>query len=125
MSFASIEHVLQRYFDALYFADADMMGSVLHPSAIYATADETEPLFRNMPEYLEVLRNRQPPADRGERRQDQTISIEFAGKRTALAKVRCSVGERRFTDFLSFVQVAGEWRIIAKVFAIDFTGNEV
>ncbi len=54
----AIEDVLQRYFDALYFADADTMEDILHPGAIYATADEAEPLIRNVPNYLSALRAR-------------------------------------------------------------------
>ncbi len=45
-------------------------------------------------------------------------AIEFAGDNTAFARVRCSIGSRDFTDFLTFVQSDGVWRIIAKVFQI-------
>ena len=50
---------------------------------------------------------------------DQIVSIEFAGPVTALARVNCSIGERFFTDLLSFVFVDGRWQIIAKVFHYD------
>lgn len=120
MTVRAIEDLLQRYFDALYFADADTMEQILHPSAIYATADEAEPLFRNVPDYLNVLRNRVSPREKGEERADKIISIELAGKNTALARVECAIGERNFIDFLSLLKIDQKWLIIAKVFAINF-----
>lgn len=115
---AVIDNVLQRYFDALYFSDADAIGQIFHPRAIYATADETPPLYRSMSEYVSVIAARQSPASRGEPRRDFVDSVELAGENTALARVRCSIGERSFVDFLSLVRDNGEWRIIAKVFQI-------
>lgn len=123
MSFA-IDSLIGRYFDALYHADADLMADVMHPAAVYATADEREPLIRSMDEYLAVLREREPPAARGGARRDEIVSIERAGGNTAIARVRCAIGERDFTDFLSLIRTEDRWRIIAKVFAIEFTSQE-
>jgi Putative lumazine-binding len=120
MTVRAIADLLQRYFDALHFADADTMEQILHPSAIYATADEAEPLFRSVPDYLTVLRGRVSPREKGEERADKIISIELAGKNTALARVECTIGERHFIDFLSLLYIDQKWLIIAKVFAINF-----
>ena len=35
---------------------------------------------------------------------------------TAFARVNCAIGERYFTDLLTFVLIDGRWQIIAKVF---------
>lgn len=124
MSRAALEAVIGRYFDALHHSDADLMAAVMHPEMVYATADETEPLIRRLPAYLDVLRARESPASRGEARADAIESIEMAGDNIASARVRCAIGERRFTDFLSLIRTGGEWRIIAKVFAIRFEPAE-
>lgn len=113
-----ITGVLNDYFDALHFCDIDRLRRVFHPHAIYATADESPLLFRNMDEYTAVVAARQSPAARGERRRDQIDRIEVAGENTASAKVRCSIGHRDFVDFLSLVRVDDRWQIIAKVFQI-------
>lgn len=110
--------LLQQYFDALYFCDVDLLQRVFHPQALYATADEQPFLHRTMAEYVPVVAARQSPASRGEPRKDHVESVEVAGENTALARVRCSIGERDFVDFLSLVRVDGQWRIIAKVFQI-------
>ncbi len=116
--FAEIEAVLQDYFDALYTCDVELLGRVFHPLAIYATADETPLLHRTMPEYMKVVAARQSPRDRSEPRRDQIEDIQLAGDNTALARVRCSIGSRDFTDFLTLVQTDGQWRIMAKIFQI-------
>lgn len=115
---AAVDDLLRRYFDALYFSDADAIGRIFHPRAIYATADEDPPLYLSMREYVAVVARRPSPASRGEARHDVVESVEFAGENTALARVRCSIGDRRFLDFLSLVRDHGEWRIIAKLFQI-------
>ena len=113
---AEVEALLGRYFDALYTSDAKALGEVMHPQAVYATADEDPPLVRDMPAYLPIVAARQSPQSRGETRRDIIDSISLAGSNTAFAQVRCSIGTRDFMDYLSLVREAGTWRIIAKVF---------
>lgn len=115
---AAIDNLLRRYFDALYHSDAVAIEQIFHPRAIYATADEEPPLYRSMSEYVPVIAARQSPKSRGEPRRDIVDSVELAGENTALARVRCTIGDRSFVDFLSLVRDNGKWRIIAKVFQI-------
>ena len=113
---AEVEALLGRYFDALYTSDAESLGEIMHPKAVYATADEQPPLIRSMADYLPMVAARQSPQSLGEPRQDVIESISLAGDNTAFAQVRCAIGNRQFTDFLSLIRVDGEWLIIAKVF---------
>ncbi|WP_269716068.1 nuclear transport factor 2 family protein [Caulobacter sp. NIBR2454] len=117
-AFAEISEVLADYFDGLHHCDVEKLASVFHPKALYATADETPLLHRTMDEYLPVVAARQSPASRGEPRRDHIDEIQLAGDNTAHARVRCSIGDRDFVDFLSLVRTDGQWRIIAKIFQI-------
>lgn len=38
---------------------------------------------------------------------------------TALARVECAMGPRRYTDFLTLLRVDGRWRVISKVFHFE------
>lgn len=116
--FIEIARLLTDYFDGLYDCDVEKLTSVFHPQAIYATADETPLLFRTMDEYLPIVAARQSPASRKEPRRDHIDDIQLAGDNTAIARVRCSIGNRDFVDFLSLVRIDGRWRIIAKIFQI-------
>ena len=111
-----IELVLQDYFDALYFCDLNKLSKVFHPNAIYATADESSLLVRNMDDYFSVVEARESPASSKEQRKDYIESVEFAGENTAFAKVKCSIANRDFVDFLTFVRTENTWKIISKVF---------
>jgi len=114
----ALEAVISDYFDALYHCDTDLLQKVFHPRAIYATADETPLLYRTMAEYVPVVAVRQSPASREEARKDAIDEIQFAGENTAFARVRCSIGDKDFTDFLTFVRDGGRWQIMAKIFEI-------
>lgn len=116
--FADVYHLLGKYFDTLYYCDLEKFDQVFHPQAIYATADETPMLYRDMSAYREIIAQRQSPASRNEERNDFVEAIEFAGDNTAFARVRCSIGERDFVDLLSLVRIERRWCIIAKVFQI-------
>ena len=118
-----IESVLNTYFDAIYEADHSKMAAIFHARGIYATADESPTLIRDLPTYLDVLAARESPASRGEPRRDVIESIELAGDNTARAQVRCSIGSRDFVDYLTLVREAGRWQIIAKVFQVIEEGN--
>lgn len=117
-TFVEVHDLLGHYFDTLYYCDLEKFDAVFHPQAIYATADETPLLYRDMSAYREVIAQRHSPASRSEQRRDFVDAIEFAGDNTALARVRCSIGERDFVDLLSLVRTEGSWRIIAKIFHI-------
>ncbi len=111
-----IQQVIATYFDGLFKADAILLRQVFHPKAIYACASDRDFLFRHMDEYFAAVEKRVSPESRSEARTDAIRSIELAGPVTARATVHCSIGDRYFTDFLTFVHSDGRWQIMAKVF---------
>lgn len=117
--FAEIVAVLGDYLDGLHHSDADKLGRIFHPQAIYACGTEGSLTHLTMDQYLPMVAKRPSPASRGEPRRDRILSIEFAGPVTALARVECAIGPKRFTDLLSFIRLDGRWRLIAKVFHFD------
>jgi len=111
--------VLGDYFEGLYRSDTTILARVFHPRALYACATDGTLLRLDMGEYFPVVDKRPSPASRGEKRNDRILSIEFAGPVTAFARVECSIGEKFFTDLLTFVFLDGRWQIMAKVFHFD------
>ncbi|MFJ5549450.1 nuclear transport factor 2 family protein [Streptomyces sp. NPDC093225] len=116
---AAVRRVLAAYFDGLHHGDTAVLAGVFHPEAVYATASEGTLLRLTMPEYFPVVAAREPPAARREARRDLVVSVEFAGPVTALARVECSMGPRRYTDFLTLLLLDGRWQVIAKVFHFE------
>ena len=121
---AKLHDTLHDYFDALYRCDMVLLGAVFHPGAIYVCATE-EPLVQlTMEEYFPIVEARDPPSTRGELRRDTIETISFAGPRTAFARVRCAIGHRYFTDFLTLIEQDGRWQIISKVFHFELLPDE-
>lgn len=117
--FSEISQALSLYFDGLYASDTKKLSRIFHPRAIYACATEGKLLHLTMDEYFPIVDKRPSPASRGEARTDRIVSIELAGPVTAFAHLRCSIGPKHFTDFLTLVLVDGRWQIISKVFHYD------
>lgn len=115
----AVEHLLGRYFDALYHGDARALGEVLHPTAIYATATSGELLRLSMADYLPLVAARSKPSEAGEIRSEEIVSIDLVGGTMGLAKVRCALFGRDYVDLLSLLKVDGRWWVLAKVFHYD------
>ena len=113
---ASIEQTLQDYFDGLHMSDTALLKSVFHPQAIYASATGGVLVHLTMDEYFPIVDARPSPASRHEARRDRVVSIDFAGPVTAVARVECAIGPKRFDDILTLVLLDDRWQIIAKVF---------
>jgi Putative lumazine-binding len=112
----SIERTLQDYFDGLYHSDTNRLRGVFHPRAVYASATDGEFVYRTMDEYFPIVDARPSPASRHEPRRDRVVSIEQVGPVTAVARVECAIGPKRFDDVLTLVRLDERWQIIAKVF---------
>jgi hypothetical protein len=123
-SYDLIVDVLNQYFDGLYFSDTDRLRSVFHPRAQYVCATDGSLTYLTMDEYFPVVDARPSPASRAEARADHILSIEFAGPVTAFARVECAIGPKRFTDFLTLIQLGGRWQIISKVFHFDLRDRD-
>lgn len=114
--FAGVAAVLGLYFDGLHFSDTARLAQVFHPKAQYVCVTDGTLLYRDMADYFPVVDARPSPASRREVRRDEILSIDFAGPGTARAVVRCVLGTRHFTDFLTLIRLDGRWQVISKVF---------
>jgi 4-oxalocrotonate tautomerase len=111
---------VQQYLDGLYHGDTDRLSEVFHPQAIYASATDGKLVRLTMEEYFPVVDARPSPASLWEVRRDRVVSIESVGPVTAVARVECSIGPKRFDDVLTLVHIDDRWQIIAKVFHYEF-----
>jgi hypothetical protein len=121
--FDAVTAVLNDYFDGLYTSDTQLLSRVFHPAALYACASDGTLLTLTMKEYFPIVDQRPSPASRHELRRDEIISLEFAGPVTAFARVKCAIGPKHFTDFLTLIYLDGRWQIISKVFHYDLVSE--
>lgn len=123
-AYAEVLACLKDYFDGLYRCDAALLERVFHPGALYVGAPEGALVLRSMAEYLPMVAGRVSGEQRGEARADRVDAIEFAGPLVAMARVRCRIGPRFFTDLLSMIKDDGRWKIVAKVFHTEIKAEE-
>ena len=117
----ALQELAGKYFDALYFGNVDLFVEVFHPAAMLYCFAEREPVIMNVEKYLAVVKGRVSPAARGDRREDEIVTLEVATPTTAHLRVRELFLPKRFTDDLTLVKTADGWKIVSKVwhFTLD------
>jgi hypothetical protein len=116
----SIKVVIQSYLDGLYESDADKIAGAFHPtSALTSISDGGELQITPRDQWLDNVRTRPSPKQRGLPRHDQVLSIDLVGPTMAYVKLRCAIPPRFFTDQLSLLKIDGRWQIAQKIFMTE------
>ncbi|MFO1104460.1 MAG: nuclear transport factor 2 family protein [Amaricoccus sp.] len=113
---ADVSRLMVAYFDGLHHANSAMLRRVFHPHLAYVCATEGDELHLDLDTYMARVDKREPPAKRGERRDEAVLEIAFASDRIARVTARMRMMGRDYLDFLTLVREDAEWRIVAKVF---------
>ena len=94
-----IEGVIQSYLDGLYESDAGKIASVFHPtSALTSVTNEGELVITPRDSWLDKVRARPSPKQRGLPRHDQVLTIDLVSPTMAYVKLKCAIPPRFFTD---------------------------
>ncbi|UWR63887.1 nuclear transport factor 2 family protein [Phaeobacter inhibens] len=109
--------LMETYFEGLHQADSAMLRDVFHPQLAYVCATEGDELYLDLETYMARVDGREPPARRGERREEEVLEVAFASDRLACVSARMTMMGRDFHDLLTLVRHGAEWRIVAKVFS--------
>ena len=119
----AIESVIQSYLDGLHEGDAGKIASAFHPtSALTSISEAGELAITPRDVWLNNVRNRPSPKQRGLPRHDQVLSIDLIGPTMAYVKLKCAIPPRFFTDQLSLLKIGGRWQIAQKVFLTELRG---
>jgi Putative lumazine-binding len=115
-----IKGVIQTYLDGLYESDAGKIARAFHPtSALTSVSNDGELVITPRDIWLDNVRTRPSPKQRGLGRHDQVLSIDLVGPTMAYVKLNCAIPPRFFTDQLSLLKIDGRWQIAQKVFATE------
>ena len=116
----AIESVVQSYLEGLYEGDATKIASAFHPtSALTSVTDKGELVITPRDAWLDNVRARQSPKQRGLPRHDRVLSIDVVSPTMAYVKLNCAIPPRFFTDQLSLLKIDGRWQIAQKVFMTE------
>jgi len=70
-------------------------------------------------DYLDVVRGRESPAERGDRRADEILAISVPTPTTAHLRTREVFLPKLFTDELILVKFDDKWQIVSKVWDFE------
>jgi len=115
----AINDLAQKYFDALYNGDADLFSAIFHPQAALFCNHDDEFVNMSVERYLELVRNRVNPVDRGDRREDQVCAIIQDTPSTAVLRTKELFLPKLFTDELTLMKFSNEWKIVAKIWDFE------
>jgi hypothetical protein len=116
----NIEGVIQCYLDGLYESDAGKIASAFHPtSALTSVTADGELVITPRDKWLDNVRARPSPKQRGLPRHDRVLTIDLASPTMAYVKLNCAIPPRFFTDQLSLLKIDGRWQIAQKVFMTE------
>ena len=111
-----ITKLMETYFEGLYQADSKLLRQVFHPRLAYVCATEGDELYLDLETYMTRIDGREPPAKRGDPRNETILEIAFGSPRLARVTARMSMMGRSYLDYLTLVPDNGAWRIVTKAF---------
>lgn len=120
--FDGIRGLAQSYFDALYAGDVKALEGIFHPLSRLYVVVEGRLQETSLPDYLGIVANRPSPESLSSPRADEVVSISVHGEDLAVLVVRLRLFDKHFTDQLSLMKEAGEWRIVSKCYHLDRVG---
>ena len=111
--------VAKTYFDAAYEMDAEKFASIFHHScSVTKVGDDGDVSVTPLATWLAGVRRMKSPKLQGLERHDEILSIDVV-RELALLKLKLQIPPRHFTDQLSCLKVAGTWKIVQKVMAVE------
>jgi len=114
--YTKVGELMEAYFEGLHQADSSLLRTVFHPRLSYVCATQGDELYLDLETYMKRVDGREPPAKRGDPREEEVLEIAFPGGRIARVTARMSMMGRVFLDVLTLVHDGAGWRIVTKVF---------
>lgn len=114
--YIKVGELMDAYFEGLHQADSSLLRKVFHPQLSYVCATQGDELCLDLETYMKRVDGREPPAKRGDLREEDVLEIAFPGERLARVTARMSMMGRDFLDVLTLVHDNDGWRIVTKVF---------
>tara|TARA_R110002049_G_scaffold201563_1_gene372305 strand:+ start:18918 stop:19298 length:381 start_codon:yes stop_codon:yes gene_type:complete len=115
-AYRQIAELMEIYFEGLHQADSTLLRQVFHPHLAYVCATDGDELYLDLDTYMARVDGREPPARRGDPRDEAILDIAFGSPRLVWVTARMSMMGRSYLDHLTLVPHEGALRIVTKVF---------
>jgi quinol monooxygenase YgiN len=114
-SIEAISQVLEsRYFKGIYEGDVALLSTVYHPGTLLFGDVKGQPYAKDLPAYLDGVKNRKSPKDSGKPFKGEILSIKVVNS-IAIAEVRVTMYDFVYHEFLSFHKIDEKWFLVNKM----------
>lgn len=110
-----IQAVITNYFEGIFYGDIKKLESAFHPQCLLFGDINGQPYLKNLPDYLEGVKNRKSPNELGENFRMEILGIEILND-MAYAKLHVPMLGYNYYDFITLSRISGKWVYINKVF---------
>jgi hypothetical protein len=110
----AIDELLETYFKGIYEGSARLLHSLYHPSTLLFCDLEGQPRTKTVILYLNGVAHRQSPRESGKPFKGEVISVCVINS-IAVARVRVSMYDFNYHEFLSFHKTESRWLIVNKL----------
>jgi len=114
-----IKEALKLYFDGSFEGSGEKIATVFNSAAhVYGHGEGGALRDMDIDSFVKLVESGSSDKNRpAYPRHDETLSIEFTGENTAIARVKIRVVNTMYTDILSFIRLDGQWTIISKLYS--------
>jgi hypothetical protein len=112
-----VDALMERYFEGLYHSDSEILRTVFHPELAYVNASDGNHEFMDLETYMTRIDNREPPAKRGDERNESVDRVTLTCSQMGLVEARMTMMGRDYQDLLTLIRTDQGWKVITKVFA--------
>ncbi|WP_343746428.1 nuclear transport factor 2 family protein [Chitinophaga sp.] len=111
----AISDVLEnRYFKGICEGDVALLSTVYHPGTLFLGDVKGQPYAKDLPQYLDGVKNRQSPKASGKPFKGEILSIRVVNS-IAIAEVKVVMYDFVYQEFLSFHKIDGKWLLVNKM----------
>jgi len=110
---------LRRYFDLMYDSDLTRFDRIFAPTAQLHGFRDGRLTMWSAAHFKEVMASRPSPQALKAPREETVLSLDFAARDQAIAKVRVRIGATVFVDCLTYHRAEGEWLITHKAYNVE------
>jgi quinol monooxygenase YgiN len=111
----AIAQVLESsYFKGIYEGDVALLSRVYYPGTLLFGDVNGQPYAKNLPQYLDGVKNRQSPKDSGKPFKGEILSIKVVNS-IGIAEVKVTMYDFVYHEFLSFHKIDGKWLLVNKM----------
>jgi hypothetical protein len=110
-----IQQTVECYIDGTYHSDVEKIKKALHPNYMDIGYFEGKLVFEPLEEYLKYIKDSPTPSESGEEFDAKIVSIDVTGNAAVVKLISVALGQRS-TDYLSLLNVDGNWVIVGEIY---------